>query len=98
MIKVKYTDYSIYHKYEKLIEGDLPKGIKYVEAYDDSGRGYVRINDETVLDSVNAQDYSIDHKGISISVNNGNFYFSANGISFQDLGADCDFSFIFEQV
>lgn len=98
VIKVKYTDYSIYNKSEKLIEGNLPKDVKYVEVYDDDGRGYVRINEEIVLDSFKAQDYGINHKGVSISVDSGSFYFGANGVLFQDLDAGSDFSFIFEQV
>lgn len=98
MIKVKYTDYGSYGEYERLIEGNLPEGVKRVEASYDGGRGAVHIDDETVLDDLDAQDYSVDHKGVSVSVDRGRFYFGADGASFQDLSAGSDFNFIFEQV
>lgn len=100
MIKVKYTDYSSlsYYEYEKLIEGNLPEGVKRVEASYDGGRGAVYIDDKTVLDDLGAGDYSVDHKGVSLSVDRGRFYFGAGGISFQDLSAGSDFNFVFEQV
>lgn len=98
MIKVNYVDYYSYDKYEKLIEGNLPEGVKRVEASYDGGRGAVYIGDETVLDDLGAGDYSVNHKGVSLSVDRGRFYFGADGVSFQDLSAGSDFNFIFEQV
>ena len=100
MIKVKYTDYSSLncYEYEKQIEGNLPKGVKCVEASYDGGRGAVYIDGKTVLDDLSAGDYSVDHKGVSLSVDRGRFYFGADGVDFKDLRAGSDFNFIFEQV
>lgn len=98
MIKVIFSDYRYDNSYEKEIQGDLPKGIKSVEASFDGGRGSVWVGAENVLEDLGAGDYSISHKGIDISVDRGRFYCSGPNFDFQDLGAGSDFNFTFKQI
>lgn len=99
MIKVTYDDYTNYgDSYEKEIEGNLPKGVKSVEAAYDGGRGSVWVGSKHVLDDLGAGDYDVSHNGISVSVDRGRFYCSGENFDFQDLGAGNDFHFIFKQI
>lgn len=98
MIKVTYSDYHYGESYEKNIEGNLPKGVKSVEASYDGGRGSVWIDDKHVLDDLLAGDYNVSCDGISVSVDRGRFYCSGGDFNFKDLSAGNDFHFIFEQI
>jgi len=98
MIKVTYNDYHYGDSYEKEIEGNLPKGVKSVEASYDGGRGSVWIGSEHVLDDLGAGDYDVSHNGISVSVDRGRFYCGGEDFDFKDLSAGNDFNFIFKQI
>ena len=99
MIKVTYDDYTNYgNSYEKEIEGNLPKGIKSIEASYDGGRGSVWVGSMHVLDDLGAGDYDVSHNGVSVSVDRGRFYCGGKDFDFKDLGAGNDFNFIFKQI
>lgn len=102
MIKVVFSDYSNFggvdYSYIKNIEGNLPEGVTEISASYDGGRGEAFINDECILDDLDAQDYSLSHKGVHISVDRGRFYCSAGeNFNFEDLGAGTDFNFTLTQ-
>ena len=99
MIKVTFDNYDHSDEsYEKEIEGNLPKGVKSVEASYDGGRGSVWVGSNHVLDDLGAGDYDVSHNAISVSVDRGRFYCSGEDFDFKDLGAGNDFHFIFKQI
>lgn len=76
---------------KKEIEGNLPKGVKSVEASYDGGRGRGRgrvwVGFKHVLDNLGAGDYDVSHNGIRVSVNRERFYYGGEDFDFKDLSA-----------
>lgn len=72
---------------KKEIEGNLPKGVKSVEASYDGGRGGVWVGFKHVLDNLGAGDYDVSHNGIRVSVNRERFYYGGEDFDFKDLSA-----------
>ena len=70
---------------KKEIEGNLPKGVKSVEASYDGGRVWVGF--KHVLDNLGAGDYDVSHNGIRVSVNRERFYYGGEDFDFKDLSA-----------